>query len=229
MTKPSSTMDLRAKILADAAARPSPTRRQWLFGQGLWLLIALLLFAGLASRRGAAPYQERPQVYLWTFSLAFAAVGLLAARALAGFLLTPLGPPRQTVALVRWATVPALALGALLANALAPETLVWPAADLKPHLGCPLVLLASGACVGALALRATRAVDAVTPRSSALTIGAFVGVLALLAVSLQCEFSDPVHVLATHVFPVGLVMAGAVRWGAHTIAGPRSRAEKFER
>ncbi|MFT3928468.1 MAG: NrsF family protein [Myxococcales bacterium] len=220
MSKPLSASELRERTLARVAASPAPTRKNWLLAQALWLSLASGLFVALALSHGLTPMLERPRAYVWTVGLSFAAVGVLAGQAFAAFLATPLGAPRRMVTFLKWATLPSLVLGSLAANGLAPETLTWPAADPVIHCWCPLALLFSGGIVGALALRTMRGADPVTPRATALALGTLVGVLAALAVSLHCEFADPIHVLTTHVLPVGLLMAGMARWGARTLKGP---------
>jgi hypothetical protein len=218
------TPNLRERTLEAARATPAPTRQTWLLRQAGWLATATLLFGGLAAVHGSAPLAARPRVYVGTLCLgAVAVLPVLAGWAFA-FLRSPLGPTPLTRTLIGRFTVPALALGALLANALAPETLQAPASDFWLHLWCPLALLSSGALVGWLALRANRGAEPLTPRVSARTLGGVIGAAAALAVSVQCEFADPVHALAGHVVPVALLMAGMARWGAKVLRSPKRDA-----
>lgn len=209
---------LKERVLGAVRAAPTLTRRQWLLRQGALLALALTILVGLSFAHGLTPMRERPALHLWVSVIGFVGLGIASTQALAVFAFAPLGPSRTRLRWRKRAAAPALALIAVLANLAAPETLVGPAPGFHFHVMCPLLLLGSGTIVAALAIFGMRGADPLGPRDTAAALGACAGVWAALAVSLQCHFTDPFHVLATHVLPVSLLAAGAARWGARAVS-----------
>ncbi len=216
---------LKAQILAAVRAHRSPTRAQTRLRLLLALLCALALLFVIASREGLRVVGARPWLYNLALASTFGSVLAVLLRPLSSFARTPLGPPRSLLrARVRLA-LPALVLGTLLANVIAPETVQPPARTLWNYVPCILLATGSAAFLCALALTWLRGADPLAPSWTARALGVVSGAAASFAASVPCPHVDPVHMLVSHVAPVGLALwiSGAlgasvlrVRWPARS-------------
>lgn len=178
------------------------------------MLASGLVLTGTALVHGTAVLSDKPRAYLLTLAGAIGLLAISQATVVGRFASSTLGPPRGLLRSMNRTIVPLLLLASVAANLASPETISWPSGSLVCHFGCPLLLLMSGGLLALFALLALRRADPVTPRVSAAAIGATAGAWASLAVSLQCGFSDPLHVLLTHVLPVAVLMLVTAKLGA---------------
>ena len=198
--------DLRARVLRDTAASPSPTRKN----QRLRTLavtatfVGSVLLAALSGHRG-----ERSSTYLAVALFGHA----LAVVASTWWIAAPggaLGRSRPLVRLSAAAATVVLVLGVLLAAGIAPQS----AAPM--HTACTSMDLALGAVFFFGAAFGLRPFDPVAPRSTAIGLGVLGMAWGALAMALHCPIGSAHHVLASHVFPgLAFVLLGAVvgrRW-----------------
>lgn len=200
--------DLRARVLAEARAAPSPTRgvtqKRTLIATGGGVAVTLVLFLAQhplqLGDRGA------------DLVLSTAGLALVVALALTQLSVrrgpSMLGRPRSHLAL-------ALAVGAavLLASAFVVllrggdvET-VGP----KAHVACGAVSLVQGAALFAALLFPRRASDPIHPALTGAALGLAAGAWTATMAYLRCPHADSIHCLLGHVVPAVLFgMAGAL-------------------
>lgn len=211
------TSDLE-QLKSALSATASPTRhqaraqRRWLYGASAAVLVAT------ASLHGWVVFEAKPWRHTVVLALAVGSFAASLASVLQRYHRSPLGPRRALLRSVNLLAIPGLLLASALPNLAAPETLQWPAERARGHIGCTLLLLASGAMLAWLAVLSLRRAAPLTPRATAATIGAAAGAWASLAVSLQCTHTDPLHTLGTHVLPVAILMLLTARFGARALA-----------
>jgi hypothetical protein len=200
--------DLRARVLAEVARTPSPTRRgrrRFLFLLGLAVVVATLLpFVGLGGIvRGTRP----------TDLIAFdAGVGLLVAVAATGLALrsgSMLGPSSRVLAVVSSVTVPVLFLVVALTAAWWPG----PVANTVHHSDalCALVTAAQGVLPLGAFIVARRQTDPVHPSLTGFALGIAAGAWTALVAVFRCPDAAVAHGVIAHVGPVWLLaLAGAL-------------------
>jgi hypothetical protein len=197
--------------------QPSPTRHQYLVRRSLFAALGLAIITMTALMHGFAWFEHKPVAYVVVGALCVGALAGVATWLVGRFGSSTLGPRRVALARFTRVALPALAVGSLAANVAAPETMGWPSRSVTCHVACTVVLLLSGAMLAAFAVLSLRRADPISPRTTATAIGALAGAWASLAVGLQCPYPDPIHVLATHVAPVAVLMWLTARLGARFV------------
>lgn len=210
MDPPSS---LKQRVLHEVAGRASPTRSQGDTRKAAWLVFGLVFVGAAALMRGVPEASaSRPMSYL----LVSATVAIGTALLTTGWTLfasaSSLGRPRSSLRAIAIAVPITLAFGALMANAVAPETWSLPAHDWLAHgMGCLLFYASVGSVLLLVFLFGLRPLDPVAPGVTGAALGAVVGAWATSAVALQCPVAEPSHVILTHVAPgLLLTLSGAV-------------------
>lgn len=205
---------LREHVLASVATRPSPTRsahHQRRLALAL-LVLAIIVAAGsmMAGRHADVP--ARPTNYLVTILAICAVVALLVAYGTLGPTPSALG---RSSRVHRWLTITTpclLALGALIANALAPSTLVAQTAPEMTHVACSTVTLLAGAAVLAILLVLERRSSTTSALVKGASLGTVAAAWATLFISISCPYAHPLHVVPTHILVpiIPLVVGGMV-------------------
>ncbi len=204
--------DLRARVLAEVARAPSPTRREHrtktaLVAAGGVLATAALFFATGGLRLGARP------VELVAFT---AGLGLVAAlvltRVSARARGSMLGRPRHVLVLGAALGAPALAIVALAAAAL------WPghgAEDVPSasHLSCGLLTILQGMLPFAVLLLPRRGTDPVHPMLTGAALGMAAGTWTAMMAYLRCPHAAALHCMEAHVLPTLLLAAAGALVG----------------
>ncbi len=189
MTDPSS--DLRARVLDEARAHPSPTRSALVKQRAVAAMIGLVWICGFASFGRVRPDAAGVVV------LAVWIAGALVASGYALF--TPkssLGRPRLALALL------GPLVGAVVLSAAYVAAPILGGHSDAHHTGAGLCwLLSMGIAVVPLALGlwVERRSDPIAPGASGAAIGAIAGAWGGVAMSFVCGRSEPAHVLAGHV------------------------------
>ncbi|PKN39797.1 MAG: hypothetical protein CVU63_14180 [Deltaproteobacteria bacterium HGW-Deltaproteobacteria-20] len=202
--------DVRARLMAQLASRPSPPRPQAKRRRLLLLALAALLPIVAAGMRGIA-WDGRPQ------SLVLVSFAAAVAVAAAGtwWALTPgpstLGRPRP------WLRVAALAIPAILMVVATIGAVVWPETQLdlsldpRAHIPCFAMTFLLAAAPFAVMMYLERRSDPVDPSATGAALGASAGAWAGVTVTLGCAKSHLLHIGLAHVLPlVGLAVLGAI-------------------
>ena len=206
MTGPSS--DLRARVLGAAHKAPSRTRSALVKQRALAASIALVWLGIVASFGHARPDAA---------GVALLAVWMMGAILTSAYaLFTPkssLGRPRIVLASM------GPIIGALvLAAAWVGGTMFGHADDHHNGFGvCWALTIAVAVVPLGLGLWVERASDPIGPSASGAAIGALAGAWAGVAMSFVCGRSEPVHVLAGHVFSFLVVVAVAAVVGRRVL------------
>lgn len=210
---PSAAAELRARVLAEAARTPSPTRavyrRRVLMIAALGALATALLFATMG---GMASGTRPAEMIGFT-----AGVGLMAAVILTHLSSIGRGPmlgrPRSALLTAVVVTAPLLALAALGA------TMTWPeqAAEEIPgrlHLACGLMSVAQGVLPLLALLLPRRGTDPVHPAVTGAALGMTAGAWTVFMAYLRCPHATAMHCLLAHVLPTLVLTAvgAALGW-----------------
>ena len=221
----SQLQELKARVLLEVRATPSPTRRAsqlhtWSVLQGSFIVGAALFFSFDGIRHG----QGRPLWLCAASSLGWASV---AGLSMAGALLpgtSALGRPRAVLVGIALGT-PAVLLAMMLAfAALCPAvTLTHPE---RLGLKCLGLTMATAALplVGLVVVRRSSA-----PRHSAAVgaaLGSACGSAAGVMVEIWCPVATPRHILVGHILPIEILAVLGALLGARFIA---MRARSRER
>lgn len=202
--------DLRARILAEAKATPSPTRDErrrratLVFGVSVVAILGLFLGMGGVSR-GARPLS------LVAFSAGFALLAAFSLTRLSGARPRSM-LPRPASLSITGAAAAALAL-ALLALAAAA---LWPGPateDLLPrqHFACAAMTVIQGALPLAVLVVPRRGTDPVHPSITGGALGMTAGAWAATMAYLRCPHAAASHGILAHVAPMLVLTAvGAV-------------------
>ncbi len=211
------TEDLKARILAQAAARPSPTRDAsrgyaWLIAPSSAIVAATLFFAfdGPRHGQGRAPWFYAASTIGWAMVAALSVWGALARGRSA------IGRPRPwllVLAIGTPATLFAMMFGFAVAH---PEvTSVHP-----ERLGLKCLGLTVAAAVFPLLSLALlrRGSDPVHPVATGAAFGSACGASAGVMVEMWCPVATPAHVAIGHILPIlALTLIGALL-GSRVIA-----------
>lgn len=198
--------DLRSRVLAEVARTPSATRvvhkRRVLLIAAIGALATSSLFIAMG---GMAP-GTRP-VEMIAFTVGF---GLLAAAVLtrlsSGERGSMLGRPRSVLLTAVIVMAPLLALVALCA------TLVWPESAAEPvagaaNIGCGLMSVAQGALPLIALLIPRRGSDPVHPALTGAALGMTAGAWTVVMAYLRCPHADAMHCIVAHVAPTLVLTA----------------------
>lgn len=203
--------DLKQRLRSEMARQSAPTRSQGVARRAAWLALALALVTAVGLMRGfPEASMSRPASYLLVFITIAVVVSALATQWVLMANASSLGRPRSSLQRLAIAVPVALAVGALLANSVAPETWATPAHEWLAHRMCLLLYTGLGGVLLLVFLFGLRPLDPVAPGTTGAALGAVVGAWATTAVSLQCPSAEPFHVVATHVAPAFvLILLGA--------------------
>lgn len=202
--------DLRARILAEVARTPAPTRSE--HRKKILLIAAVgalstttLFFAMGGFSRGARPIE------LVAFTAGFALVAaLVLTRMSAGVSGSMLGRPRHVLLLLCVAAAPVLAIAALVASA------VWPEQAAEPTPGganmlCALITILQGALPLVALIVPRRGSDPVHPAITGAALGMTAGAWTAMMAYLRCPHAAAFHCIIAHVVPTLVLTAvGAI-------------------
>lgn len=209
----SAASDLRARVLAEAARTPSPTRavfkRRVLVLAGVGALATASLFLAMG---GMAP-GTRP-VEMIGFTAGF---GLMAAAILTRLSSTGHGPmlgrPRSVLLTAVVVTAPLLALVALCA------TMAWPEhvegeVSTRANLACGLMSVTQGILPLLALLLPRRGTDPVHPAITGAALGMTAGAWTVAMAYLRCPHTAAMHCILAHVVPTLVLTAlgAALGW-----------------
>jgi hypothetical protein len=208
--EPATASDLRARVLAEVARTPSPTRavhrRRVLVIAAVGALATASLFVAMG---GMAPGTRPAEMIAFT-----AGFGLLAAAILTRLSSAARGPmlgrPRSVLLTAVVLTAPVLALAAVAA------TMAWPtpaAEEVTSHadLACALMSLAQGALPLVALLLPRRGTDPVHPAVTGAALGMTAGAWTVVMAYLRCPHAAAMHCILAHVVPTLVLTAlGAV-------------------
>ena len=201
------TRDLRAKVLAEAANAPAPTRTMESRRRLVLLAVAAACVGSVAFMKGVPTFSAtRTQGYVLVSALGAGAVGLLAGawflrrarRSVGAF-----GEGLPGFAALVTVAVLAVSFAAFSFVPASAAAEVW---GLSSHVAC---LLAYGALSTALlvcGLVAFRGTDPVMPGLRGLGLAAVVTACATCALAVHFARVDLTHVLASHVGPAPAVL-----------------------
>jgi len=211
--EPSAATDLRARVLAEVARTPSPTRA--VHRRRVLLIAALgaLATASLFLAMGGMSPGTRP-VEMIAFTVGF---GLLAAAVLtrlsAGERGSMLGRPRSVLLTAVVVMAPLLALVALC------STLVWPESAAEPvgggaNIGCGLMSVVQGSLPLVALLLPRRGSDPVHPALTGAALGMTAGAWTVVMAYLRCPHAAATHCIVAHVAPTLVLTAlgAALGW-----------------
>lgn len=207
MSGPSETIDdLRARVLAEVAKTPSPTRESHVRRSRIVLAIgaaatALVFFAMGGVKPGSRPFE----MITLTVGVAFVAgIALLSlarpARA------SMLARPRSVLVTAAAAAAPLLALVAFLAASVWPG----PASEVvvgRVHVACGAMTVVQGLLPLSVMVFTRRGSDPVHPIVSGAALGMAAGALAAMMAYARCPHAEVTHCLVAHVAPALLLSA----------------------
>lgn len=202
----SAASDLRARILAEVARTPSPTRpvhrRRVLVMAAVGALATATLFVAM----GGVSAGTRPAEMI-AFTVGF---GLLAAAVLTRLSSNARGPmlgrPKPVLLTAIVLAAPLLALFAL------ATTMMWPAPASEPvnestTLACGLISLAQGALPLLALLLPRRGTDPVHPAVTGAALGMTAGAWSVVMAYLRCPHAASMHCVLAHVVPTLVLTA----------------------
>ena len=202
--------DLRARVLAEAARTPSPTRATHKRRVALLAAIGAIATVTLFVVMGGMSPGKRP-VEMIAFTVGF---GLVAAAVLtrlsSGEPRSMLGRPRTVLLSAVVVTAPILAVVALCA------TMAWPEAagehvDGGVHLACGAISVLQGALPLIALLLPRRGTDPVHPAITGAALGMTAGAWTVVMAYLRCPHAAAMHCVVAHVIPTLILTAlGAV-------------------
>lgn len=202
----SAATDLRARVLAEIARTPSPTRTVHKRRVLLMVAIGALATTSLFIAMGGMSPGTRPAEMI-AFTVGF---GLLAAvvltRLSSGERGSMLGRPRSVVLTVVVVMAPLLALVALSASLLWPE----PAAEQvggSMDIACGLISVAQGALPLMALLLPRRGSDPVHPAITGAALGMTAGAWTVVLAYLRCPHAAAMHCILAHVAPTLVLTA----------------------
>jgi hypothetical protein len=208
-----SAEDRRARLLAEVARTPSPTRA--VYNRNAAVIAALGVVATAAAffamggpRRGSRPNE------LVAFSASFGLVAAVVLRRVSsGAGGSMLGRPRAVLLTAVALTAPLLGLAAVAA------ALTWPGAASEPvtlgvDLACGAMTVAQGALPLVALLLPRRGSDPVHPAITGAALGMTAGAWAVVMAYLRCPHAAMTHALLAHVAPtLALAALGAALGG----------------
>lgn len=198
--------ELRARVLAEVARTPSPTRavykRRVLLLAAVGAIATALLFVGMGGiSAGARP----AQMVAFTAGLALVAAAVLT-RVSSSARGSMLGRPRAVLLTAVVATAPVLAVLALGA------TMVWPEPASEhvsgtTNLACGAISLLQGALPLVALLVPRRGTDPVHPAVTGAALGMTAGAWTVVMAYLRCPHAAAMHCIVAHVAPTLVLTA----------------------
>jgi len=214
MSEPDSTTDhLRARVLAEIAKAPSPTRDVVARRSRTVVLVGAVVTAlAFVAMGGVRPGARPLEMLLLSVgvALASAVVLLYVVRPPSGSMLAR---PRAVVLVASAAAAPVLAVAAVV------TALVWPGLASEPvltriHVACGAMTVAQGLVPLAALFLTRRGSDPVHPVVSGAALGMAAGALAATMAYARCPHAAVAHCLAAHVAPALLLAALGAALGA---------------
>jgi len=202
--------DLRARVLAEAARTPSPTRdahkRRVLLLAAIGAVATVTLFVVMG---GMSPGTRPVEMIAFTVGFGLVAAAVMT-RLSSGQPRSMLGRPRTVLLTAVVVTAPILAVAALCA------TMAWPAAaaehvDGGAHLACGAISVLQGALPLIALLLPRRGTDPVHPAITGAALGMTAGAWTVVMAYLRCPHAAAMHCVVAHVVPTLILTAlGAV-------------------
>ena len=205
-------VELRARILAEVARTPSPTRalykRRVLLISAIGALATSSLFIAMG---GMAPGTRPVEMIAFTVGFGLVAVAVLTRlSSRSGDNRSMLGRPRGVLLAAVVACAPLLAIVAVLATMLWPE----PAAEHVEggvHLACGAMSVLQGALPLVALMLPRRGTDPVHPAVTGAALGMTAGAWTVVMAYLRCPHGAALHCVLAHVVPTLILTAlGAV-------------------
>jgi hypothetical protein len=202
--------DLRARVLAEIARTPSPTRAVykrrivWLAAIGAVATVAL--FVGMG---GMSPGTRPVEMIAFTVGFGLVAAAVLT-RLSTGQPQSMLGRPRTVLLTAVVVTAPVLALLAVGA------TIAWPQASSEhvtdnANFACGAISVLQGALPLIALLIPRRGTDPVHPAVTGAALGMTAGAWTVVMAYLRCPHTAALHCVIAHVVPTLILTAlGAV-------------------
>lgn len=205
--------ELRARVLAEVARTPSPTRveykRRILLVAGIGAVATATLFTAMGGMNAGT----RP-IEMIAFTVGFGLVAVAVLTRLSsprsGGEASMLGPPRSVLLSGVVGCAPVLAVVAVVAAALWPE----PAAahvGSGVHLACGAMSVLQGALPLVVLMVPRRGTDPVHPVVTGAALGMTAGAWTVVMAYLRCPHAEAMHCVLAHVLPTLILTAlGAV-------------------
>ena len=192
--------DLRARVLAEVARTPSPTRA--LHRRRIVLLATVGAFATVAlfvGMGGMSPGTRPVEMIAFTVGFGLIAAAVLT-RLSSGQPRSMLGRPRTVLLTAVVVTAPILAVVALFA------TLAWPDTSGEHvggsvHLACGAISVLQGALPLIALLLPRRSTDPVHPAITGAALGMTAGAWTVVMAYLRCPHAAAMHCIVAHVVP----------------------------
>lgn len=219
MKGPSST--LRDRVLAGTTTRPSATRQTHRHRRLAFVLLMLASIVGSSSLLAGrhAHVSQRPMPYLVAMLTACVVVAILTAYYTLSMAPSALGRSSRSYRILTIATPCSLAVAALIANFLAPATVVTQTAPEMTHLSCSMLTVIAGAAVLAVLLILERRSSTTLATLKGASFGAVAAAWATLFISISCPYAHPLHVVPTHVLiPIIPLVVGGLLGGARFLS-----------
>ena len=220
--RPALPAELRARVLAAAAATPSPPRAEVRRRTALALVLAALSVVALFFLTGGLQVGDRPVGYVVVTAIGWAALAIAATVFAYGRGRSMAGRTRASLVAAALLVAPLLAAWAL------PWMLAWPEVDpwvggWSAHMKCFVMSTVVGLAPLLLLAAARRGSDPVHPGAAGAAIGAAMGAWAGTMMDLHCAVTGCLHVVFAHACPsLLLAMIGAVV--GHRILGIRAHS-----
>lgn len=209
---PGLSSDLRARVLAQAARTPSPTRVEYKRRVVLIAAAGAVATVGLFMAMGGMSPGARP-VEMIAFTVGF---GLLAAAVLtrlsSGQGGSMLGRPRPVLLTAVVVAAPLLAVVAFCA------TMAWPAPAHEhvatgTHLACGAISVLQGALPLLVLMLPKRGTDPVHPAVTGAALGMTAGAWTVVMATLRCPHAAALHCIVAHVLPTLILTAAGAGLG----------------
>jgi len=232
MSTEPATSDLRARILAEVAKTPAPTRvehrRRVLVVSALGALATTAVFVATG---GMAPGARPLEMIAFTAGFGLVAAVVLT-RLAAGNSGSMLGRPRPVLVTACVVTAPLLALSVLAAAAAWPEPASSSVAFQK-DVACGLIAIVQGLLPLVALLVPRRGSDPVHPVVTGAALGMTAGAWTATMAALRCPHAAPMHCIVAHAGPTLVLTAvgAALGWMLLRVrpvdgGGVRRRREK---
>jgi hypothetical protein len=165
--------------------------------------------------------------YLVAMLSACVVVAILTAYYTLGPAPSALGRSSRFYRILTMATPCLLAAAALIANVLAPATIVMQSAPDSTHFSCSMLTVVAGAAVLTVLLVLERRTSTTLATLKGASFGAVAAAWATLFISISCPYAHPLHVVPTHVLvPIVPLVVGGILGGARFLSIRADRASE---